>query len=266
MLEVRNEGRLRVLRLEPSRTQERARPRADRRAPPQPSAMRQPTTTCGRSCSPGTATPSAPGSTSASPAMPGTLPRAATQRPAARLTGRSHLTVAHAGRVREADPGRGERCRGRCRRVARDERRHPHRRPVGAVPPGIHADRTLSRPGPHVDASRGPSDTSGRCASCSSSAWCRRAKRSISAWSARSSSATRISRIVSSSTARCSRASRRSRRVRPSSSCVRAEQPADLVAHLDAEIELVMQGARSQDSAEAIRAMQARETPDFRGR
>jgi 2-(1,2-epoxy-1,2-dihydrophenyl)acetyl-CoA isomerase len=47
---------------------------------------------------------------------------------------------------------------------------------------------------------------------------------------------------------------------------VRAEQPADLVAHLDAEIELVMQALRSQDSAEAIRAMQARETPDFQGR
>jgi 2-(1,2-epoxy-1,2-dihydrophenyl)acetyl-CoA isomerase len=47
---------------------------------------------------------------------------------------------------------------------------------------------------------------------------------------------------------------------------VRADQPADLVAHLDSEIELVMQALRSQDSAEAIRAMQARETPDFRGR
>ena len=47
---------------------------------------------------------------------------------------------------------------------------------------------------------------------------------------------------------------------------VRAEQPPDLVAHLDAEIELVMQALKSQDSAEAIRAMQARETPDFRGR
>jgi 2-(1,2-epoxy-1,2-dihydrophenyl)acetyl-CoA isomerase len=47
---------------------------------------------------------------------------------------------------------------------------------------------------------------------------------------------------------------------------VRADQPADLVAHLDSEIELVMQALRSQDSAEAIRAMQTRETPDFRGR
>lgn len=47
---------------------------------------------------------------------------------------------------------------------------------------------------------------------------------------------------------------------------VRAEEPADLVAHLDAEIELVMRALRSQDSAEAIRAMQARETPNFTAR
>jgi len=46
----------------------------------------------------------------------------------------------------------------------------------------------------------------------------------------------------------------------------RAEQPDDLVAHLDAEIEFVMQALRSQDSAEAIRAMQAGERPEFRGR
>jgi 2-(1,2-epoxy-1,2-dihydrophenyl)acetyl-CoA isomerase len=47
---------------------------------------------------------------------------------------------------------------------------------------------------------------------------------------------------------------------------VRADQPADLVAHLDSEIELVLHALRSQDSAEAIRAMQARENPDFSGR
>jgi 2-(1,2-epoxy-1,2-dihydrophenyl)acetyl-CoA isomerase len=47
---------------------------------------------------------------------------------------------------------------------------------------------------------------------------------------------------------------------------VRGDQPADLVAHLDAEIELVMHALRSHDSAEAIRAMQSRETPNFTGR
>ena len=47
---------------------------------------------------------------------------------------------------------------------------------------------------------------------------------------------------------------------------VRADEPPDLVAHLDAEIELVMHALRSQDSAEAIRAMQARENPTFTGR
>ena len=46
----------------------------------------------------------------------------------------------------------------------------------------------------------------------------------------------------------------------------RGDQPDDLVAHLDAEIQLVMQALRSQDSAEAIRAMQAGELPEFRGR
>ncbi|MDQ1430526.1 MAG: 2-(1,2-epoxy,2-dihydrophenyl)acetyl-CoA isomerase [Actinomycetota bacterium] len=47
---------------------------------------------------------------------------------------------------------------------------------------------------------------------------------------------------------------------------VRADQPADLVAHLDSEIELVMRALGSQDSAEALRAMQAREDPKFSGR
>ncbi len=47
---------------------------------------------------------------------------------------------------------------------------------------------------------------------------------------------------------------------------VRADEPADLVAHLDAEIDLVMHALRSQDSAEAIRAMQSREKPEFTGR
>ena len=47
---------------------------------------------------------------------------------------------------------------------------------------------------------------------------------------------------------------------------VRADQPADLVGQLDAEIELVMHALRSRDSAEAIRAMQSREKPEFTGR
>jgi 2-(1,2-epoxy-1,2-dihydrophenyl)acetyl-CoA isomerase len=45
----------------------------------------------------------------------------------------------------------------------------------------------------------------------------------------------------------------------------RADQPTDLVAHLDSEIELVLHALRSQDSAEAIRAMQSGESPDFTG-
>ncbi len=46
----------------------------------------------------------------------------------------------------------------------------------------------------------------------------------------------------------------------------RADQPADLVAHLDSEIELVLHALRSQDCAEAIRAMQSHESPNFTGR
>ena len=46
----------------------------------------------------------------------------------------------------------------------------------------------------------------------------------------------------------------------------RADQPADLVGHLDAEIDLVLHALRSQDSAEAIRAMASGDQPDFRGR
>ncbi len=45
-----------------------------------------------------------------------------------------------------------------------------------------------------------------------------------------------------------------------------ADQPADLVGHLDLELQLVMQALRSEDSAEAIRAMMAGERPKFRGR
>ena len=47
---------------------------------------------------------------------------------------------------------------------------------------------------------------------------------------------------------------------------LQADQPADLVAHLDAEIELVMQALESHDSVEAMRAMQSRENPNFTGR
>ncbi len=43
------------------------------------------------------------------------------------------------------------------------------------------------------------------------------------------------------------------------------EQPADLVGQLDEEIRLVTEALRSQDSAEAIRAMMAGEKPDFTG-
>jgi 2-(1,2-epoxy-1,2-dihydrophenyl)acetyl-CoA isomerase len=47
---------------------------------------------------------------------------------------------------------------------------------------------------------------------------------------------------------------------------VRIDQPADLAAHLDAEIELAVRGLSSEDGAEAIRAMLAGEQPEFRGR
>ena len=45
----------------------------------------------------------------------------------------------------------------------------------------------------------------------------------------------------------------------------RADQPAGLVAHLDLEIELVMHALRSQDCAEALRAMMSGEKPNFSG-
>ena len=46
----------------------------------------------------------------------------------------------------------------------------------------------------------------------------------------------------------------------------RAEEPADLVAHLDAEIALVGHALRSRDTAEAIRAMSTGQKPTFEGR
>jgi 2-(1,2-epoxy-1,2-dihydrophenyl)acetyl-CoA isomerase len=47
---------------------------------------------------------------------------------------------------------------------------------------------------------------------------------------------------------------------------VRVEQPPDVAAHLAEEIELALRGLRSTDSAEAIRAMMAKEPPKFTGR
>ena len=47
---------------------------------------------------------------------------------------------------------------------------------------------------------------------------------------------------------------------------VRIDQPPDLASHLDAEIELAVRGLSSEDGAEAIRAMLAGEQPEFRGR
>jgi 2-(1,2-epoxy-1,2-dihydrophenyl)acetyl-CoA isomerase len=47
---------------------------------------------------------------------------------------------------------------------------------------------------------------------------------------------------------------------------VRADQPDDLVAHLDSEIEFVRHALESQDTAEAIRAMTSGEKPKFVGR
>jgi 2-(1,2-epoxy-1,2-dihydrophenyl)acetyl-CoA isomerase len=47
---------------------------------------------------------------------------------------------------------------------------------------------------------------------------------------------------------------------------VRVDQPHDLAEHLDDEIALALQGLASEDSKEAIRAMVARERPEFTGR
>jgi 2-(1,2-epoxy-1,2-dihydrophenyl)acetyl-CoA isomerase len=47
---------------------------------------------------------------------------------------------------------------------------------------------------------------------------------------------------------------------------VRADQPPDLAAHLGQEIELALHGLASDDSAEAVRAMVAKEPPRFTGR
>jgi len=47
---------------------------------------------------------------------------------------------------------------------------------------------------------------------------------------------------------------------------VRADQPPDLAAHLGQEIELARHGLASDDSAEAVRAMVAKEPPRFTGR
>jgi 2-(1,2-epoxy-1,2-dihydrophenyl)acetyl-CoA isomerase len=46
---------------------------------------------------------------------------------------------------------------------------------------------------------------------------------------------------------------------------VRIDQPPDLVGHLDDEIKLALHGLASDDSKEAIRAMGARDRPDFTG-
>ena len=46
---------------------------------------------------------------------------------------------------------------------------------------------------------------------------------------------------------------------------VRIEQPSDLAAHLDDEIALALHGLASRDSAEAVRAMFAKERPEFTG-
>jgi 2-(1,2-epoxy-1,2-dihydrophenyl)acetyl-CoA isomerase len=47
---------------------------------------------------------------------------------------------------------------------------------------------------------------------------------------------------------------------------VSVDQPPDLAAHLAEEIRLALQGLSSGDSAEAIRAMMAKEPPEFTGR
>jgi 2-(1,2-epoxy-1,2-dihydrophenyl)acetyl-CoA isomerase len=47
---------------------------------------------------------------------------------------------------------------------------------------------------------------------------------------------------------------------------VQIDQPPDLPAHLDEEIGLALHGLASEDSAEAVRAMGARDRPKFTGR
>ena len=46
---------------------------------------------------------------------------------------------------------------------------------------------------------------------------------------------------------------------------VQIDEPPDLGADLDREIELALHGLASRDSAEAIRAMYAKERPEFTG-
>jgi 2-(1,2-epoxy-1,2-dihydrophenyl)acetyl-CoA isomerase len=46
---------------------------------------------------------------------------------------------------------------------------------------------------------------------------------------------------------------------------VRVDEPPDLAAHLDDEIALALHGLASRDSAEAVRAMIAKEPPEFTG-
>ena len=46
---------------------------------------------------------------------------------------------------------------------------------------------------------------------------------------------------------------------------VQIDKPPDLDVHLDREIELALHGLASRDSVEAIRAMYAKERPDFTG-
>ena len=46
---------------------------------------------------------------------------------------------------------------------------------------------------------------------------------------------------------------------------VRVDEPPDLAAHLRSEIELALHGLASSDSAEAVRAMLAKEPPEFTG-
>jgi len=47
---------------------------------------------------------------------------------------------------------------------------------------------------------------------------------------------------------------------------VSVEEPTDLATHLADEIRLALHGLASDDSAEAIRAMMAKEPPEFTGR
>ena len=263
-LEVQDEGRLRVLRL--NRPERKNALDRDLIA-----ALHREfrdaawTTACGPSCSPATATASAPGSTSAKRAVSDTAPASDDDVPAPRDGTRSHLTVVM--RVECEKPilagvngvavgaGVSLAMNADIRIAAPSARFHPGYTRIG-LSPDLGLTWTLPRAIGYERAMRFMLE-----------------QRMVPANEALELGL--VSEVVERDEDLDDRlleygtmlatvapiAARQTKRL-----MVRADEPADLVAHLDAEIELVMRALRSQDSAEAIRAMQARETPNFTAR